>query len=76
PIVQQIAPEGDFTLEGSVTAKDYVKDQKVTVLVQDEIPENRDQYDYTFVWMSDTQYYSESYPYIYQKQTEWIKDQQ
>ncbi|WP_226659308.1 lamin tail domain-containing protein [Guptibacillus hwajinpoensis] len=76
PIVHQIAPEGDFTLEGSVTAKDYVKDQKVTVLVQDEIPENRDQYDYTFVWMSDTQYYSESYPYIYQKQTEWIKDQQ
>ncbi len=76
PIVQQIAPEGDFTLEGSVIAKDYVKDQKVTVLVQDEIPENRDQYDYTFVWMSDTQYYSESYPYIYQKQTEWIKDQQ
>ncbi|QHA90718.1 metallophosphoesterase [Bacillus sp. N1-1] len=75
-VVQQIAPEGDFTLEGSVTAKSYVKDQMVTILVQDEIPENRDQYDYTFVWMSDTQYYSESYPYIYQQQTEWIKDQQ
>ena len=31
-----------------------------------------DEYDYTFVWMSDTQYYSESYPYIYKRQTECV----
>lgn len=27
---------------------------------------------YTFVWMSDTQYYSETYPDIYKNMTEWI----
>ncbi|MCR1290162.1 metallophosphoesterase [Shouchella clausii] len=27
---------------------------------------------FTFVWMSDTQYYSQHYPYIYDSMTEWI----
>jgi 3',5'-cyclic AMP phosphodiesterase CpdA len=30
---------------------------------------------YTFAWMSDTQYYSASYPEIFQSMTEWIADQ-
>ncbi|WP_237690601.1 metallophosphoesterase [Paenibacillus caui] len=29
-------------------------------------------YDFTFVWMSDTQYYSESYPEIYDSMVKWI----
>lgn len=29
-------------------------------------------YDFSFVWMSDTQYYSESYPYIYKGIVNWI----
>lgn len=29
-------------------------------------------YDFTFVWMSDTQHYSQKYPYIFNNITEWI----
>ncbi|MCA1012026.1 metallophosphoesterase [Halobacillus halophilus] len=29
-------------------------------------------YDYTFVWMSDTQYYSKNYPHIYKSMVDWI----
>ena len=49
---------------------------KINVLVQDEIPVSPDDYDYTFVWMSDTQYYSESFPYIFDRQTQWIVENQ
>ena len=49
---------------------------KINVLVQDEIPASSAEYDYTFVWMTDTQYYSESYPYIYDRQTQWIVENQ
>ncbi|MDR9792603.1 lamin tail domain-containing protein [Aeribacillus pallidus] len=73
-VASQTAGEERFQLKGSVIAKDYVKNQKVSVIVQDQIAQTID-YDYTFVWMSDTQYYSESYPHIYQKQVEWIRDQ-
>ncbi|MGP4041812.1 lamin tail domain-containing protein [Gracilibacillus sp. D59] len=72
----QIAGEVDFSLKGNVDVSSYSKDHQIQVMIQDEIPANRDEYDYTFVWMSDTQYYSESYPYIYQRQTEWIAEQQ
>ncbi|SFL80605.1 Calcineurin-like phosphoesterase [Gracilibacillus orientalis] len=72
----QIAEEDDFSLEGNVEVASYSKDHQVQVMIQDEIPVNQDEYDYTFAWMSDTQYYSESYPYIYERQTEWIAEQQ
>ncbi len=63
-----------FTLKASVTAADYVRHAKMNVIVQDEIPAPKDMY--TFVWMSDTQYYAESYPHIFDKQTAWIKNNQ
>lgn len=72
----KIAQEGDFTLKGNVVVDEFVHEQKINVLVQDEIPANPKEYDYTFVWMSDTQYYSESYPYIYEQQTKWIAERQ
>ncbi|ALC82435.1 MULTISPECIES: metallophosphoesterase [Bacillus] len=31
--------------------------------------------EYTFIWMSDTQYYSESYPHILEKQVNWITEE-
>lgn len=67
-----IAGSDDFTLKANVTVGEFVKDSKINVLVQDEIPVSPDDYDYTFVWMSDTQYYSESYPHIFDRQTQWI----
>ncbi|WP_371809590.1 metallophosphoesterase [Halobacillus sp. Marseille-Q1614] len=33
-------------------------------------------YDYTLVWMSDTQYYSKSYPHIYKQMVDWIATNQ
>lgn len=68
----KIAGEKDFTLKGNAAVAEFVKDSKINVLVQDEIPASPDQYDYTFVWLSDTQYYSKSYPYIYDRMTKWI----
>jgi hypothetical protein len=65
----------NFTLQGTVKGPDYVKDQTVQVMMQDEIASTT-QFDYTFVWMSDTQYYSESYPHIFKRMTEWIAEKQ
>ncbi|RAK19887.1 S-layer family protein [Anoxybacillus vitaminiphilus] len=65
----------NFTLQGTVKGTDYLKDQTVQVMVQDEIA-STPQFDYTFVWMSDTQYYSESYPHIFKRMTEWIAEKQ
>lgn len=72
----EVAGENDFELKGSVVVSDFVKDSKINVIVQDEIPDSPEEYDYTFVWMSDTQYYSESYPHIYDRQTQWIAEKQ
>ncbi len=75
-ITYKIAGKADFDLTGTISVKEYVKDSKINVIVQDEIPKTPDEYDYTFVWMSDTQYYSESYPYIFERQTSWIAEKQ
>ncbi|WP_066186188.1 lamin tail domain-containing protein [Gracilibacillus timonensis] len=65
-----IAGEKAFELIGSVTGEAYLQDGKVSVIVQDQIANPGE--DFTFVWMSDTQYYAESYPNIYQEQVDWI----
>nr|WP_295974432.1 metallophosphoesterase [uncultured Bacillus sp.] len=72
----KIAGKEDFTLTKPVATEEFVQDSKVNVLVQDEIPASPEKYDYAFVWMSDTQYYSESYPYIYDRMTKWIVENQ
>ncbi|WP_141433214.1 lamin tail domain-containing protein [Bacillus sp. 03113] len=72
----KIAGQGDFELKGNVAVREFVKDNKINVLIQDEIPSSPDQYDYTFVWMSDTQYYADSYPWIYERMTNWIAEKQ
>ena len=65
----KIAGSKDFKLASDVSVRNYVLDSKINVLIQDEIAE---EFDYTFVWMSDTQFYAESYPEIFKEQTEWI----
>ncbi|QFT88014.1 Calcineurin-like phosphoesterase [Bacillus sp. THAF10] len=72
----QVAGKEDFELIGEVDVASFVENQEINVLIQDEIPESPEEYDYTFVWMSDTQYYSESFPHIYEQQTEWIAAKQ
>ncbi|MGF9696832.1 S-layer homology domain-containing protein [Paenibacillus sp. MABNR03] len=87
PLDQVIAGTGDFELKAVVKAGDYAKDHIIQVMVQDELvekaettgskptPESQDPYDFSFVWMSDTQYYSQSYPQIYQNIVNWIAGQ-
>lgn len=65
----------DFVLKGTVSVADTVREGTVQVLVQDQIP-SPDEYDFSFAWISDTQYYSKSYPHIYTNMTQWIVDQQ
>lgn len=69
-----IAGNEAFELVGSVTGEAYLQDGKVSIIVQDQISDPGE--NFSFVWMSDTQYYSESYPYIYQEQVEWIAENQ
>ncbi|QCT03368.1 metallophosphoesterase [Paenibacillus algicola] len=80
-----IAGLEDFELNSSVRAGDYNAGGSITVLIQDEIAESwsapdssspvtQDPYDFSFIWMSDTQYYSESYPYIYRSIVQWMAE--
>ncbi|WP_199624191.1 lamin tail domain-containing protein [Paenibacillus alkalitolerans] len=72
-LTTHVAGAEDFELKANVTAGEYTVDGgSMHVLVQDEIPPTPDDYDYSFVWMSDTQYYSESYPHIYKSIVDWI----
>ncbi|MFP3359498.1 hypothetical protein R0K17_19405, partial [Planococcus sp. SIMBA_143] len=73
-LTSRIAGEEAFELIGTVSGSKYLQDHKVSVIVQDQIADIGD--DFSFVWMADTQYYSESYPYIYEKQVNWIAENQ
>lgn len=64
----------NFKLNGTVKGAKYVRNHKVQVLIQDEIAETT-QFNYSFIWMTDTQYYAKSYPQIYQQMTQWIVKQ-
>ncbi|HEU5139059.1 MAG TPA: metallophosphoesterase, partial [Bacillales bacterium] len=73
--IDSFVPESEetFTLSGKVNVADYARDNKINVIVQDQIPQRED-YDYTFVWMTDTQYYSALYPDVFQSEVNWLKD--
>ncbi|MFB9328971.1 S-layer homology domain-containing protein [Paenibacillus aurantiacus] len=73
-LTSKIAGTEDFELTSTVEAGPYNTDDSLHVLVQDEKPISEDPYDFSFIWMSDTQYYSESYPQIYTKNVQWIVD--
>ncbi|WP_226577629.1 lamin tail domain-containing protein [Halobacillus litoralis] len=67
----KVAEEQDFSLTTQLKDMSYISEGKVHVLIQDEIAKETP-FDYTLVWMSDTQYYSESYPYIYKDMVDWV----
>ncbi|MDQ6420720.1 lamin tail domain-containing protein [Paenibacillus sp. LHD-117] len=79
-----IAGSGDFELGAEVAAGDYRNLNEngemnnpadtILLMVQDEVPVSNDSYDFSFVWMSDTQYYSETYFTYYRDNVHWIKN--
>ncbi|MFD2328948.1 S-layer homology domain-containing protein [Cohnella sp. GCM10020058] len=72
----EVAGAADFALGATVQAGEYNDGGSIAVMVQDELPVKQDPYDFSFIWMSDTQYYSASYPWIYEGNTQWIVDHQ
>ncbi|MGM9988321.1 MAG: metallophosphoesterase [Bacillaceae bacterium] len=72
-VTYQIADEKPFSLEAFISPINYIEDNVIQVMVQDEIfPFLEKDYEYSFVWMSDTQYYSEHYPDIQRYMVEWV----
>lgn len=69
---RKLAGKNEFELYGTMTAGEFVKDKKMSVIVQDQISIPNKSYDYSFVWMSDTQYYAQDYPAVFKSLTEWI----
>ncbi|MEK3884250.1 S-layer homology domain-containing protein [Paenibacillus sp. PL2-23] len=71
-----IAGNEDFELGAEVLAGEYRNGDtnQMNLMVQDELPVSNDPYDFSFVWMSDTQYYSESYPEYFRDNVRWIKE--
>lgn len=74
----------NLAVTGSIDIQNMVKDSTVQMMVgisqknnilKGKIP-SPDEYDFSFAWLSDTQYYSASYPGIYEKMTNYIVDKQ
>ncbi|MBU7316212.1 S-layer homology domain-containing protein [Paenibacillus oleatilyticus] len=72
----KVAGAEDFALTATVTAGEYNTNGTIQLIVQDELPVSQQPYDFSFLWMSDTQYYSESYPEIYRRNVQWIAENQ
>lgn len=73
-----------LSITGVLTAQNMLKDNAADIMVaiaqkndviKGKIPESNE-YDFTFAWLSDTQYYSASYPEIYEKMTTYIVEKQ
>lgn len=69
-----VAGNEDFELGAEVAAGQYRNGNDIQVMVQDQVAESNDPYDFSFVWMSDTQYYSETYFQYYRDNVAWIRD--
>ncbi len=69
-----VAGDTSIELKGTVNVEDFVQNRKVSVIVQDQLSQKSKSYDYSFVWMSDTQYYSQDYPAVFKSITEWIAE--
>ncbi len=79
-----IAGNKDFELGAAIAAgtyrqkaaEDSGEPDKIALMVQDELPVSEDPYDFSFIWMSDTQYYSETpdWAKYYRDNVKWIVD--
>jgi len=74
----------ELVITAELDAKTMVMDSMANVIIgtaqknsilKGKLPDKKE-YDFTFAWLSDTQYYSASYPEIYEKMTKYIVDNQ
>lgn len=72
-----IAPSQEaFELTGSVPAGIFTSEGTVNFLVQDqiEVQESTAGESFSFMWLPDTQYYTQTFSHIFDSQVEWIRD--
>lgn len=63
--------EDSFDLSVNVELETYLDaDKKLNILVQDELLNNKEEFN--LLWVTDTQYYAKSYPQIYNNLYNWI----
>ena len=86
-VESEVLADESMQLTGEVQAEQYVEDNQITYLIQDQdetevptmqslnaITADDDQYDYAFAWLTDTQFNVESDPRIFKEQLDWIVD--
>ncbi|MGM0793254.1 MAG: S-layer homology domain-containing protein [Bacillota bacterium] len=64
--------ENEILLAAEVEKERFIKDGKIQAMVQDEVAGPNDPF--SILWFTDTQYYSESYPGIWESMSDWIVD--
>ena len=65
--------ESDITLTAEVDPKRYVRNGKIQAMAQDEVKSANAPFN--ILWFTDTQYYAESYPDIFDKLGDWIAEE-
>ena len=66
--------EEDFSLRASIKPETYMNNGLIDVLIQDRIIDEVNR-PFNLVWMSDTQYYAESFAHVFPVMTNWIRIQ-
>ncbi|MEC0204435.1 S-layer homology domain-containing protein [Paenibacillus lautus] len=65
--------ESDITLSAEVEPNRFVRNGKIQAMVQDEVKSANAPFN--ILWFTDTQYYAESYPEIFDKLGDWITEE-
>ncbi|RXT02362.1 lamin tail domain-containing protein [Ammoniphilus sp. CFH 90114] len=65
--------ESEIVLSADIDAARFVKDNKIQAMVQDEVKQANEPF--TLLWVSDTQYYAESYPDVFDTLGDWMVDE-
>ncbi|MBD2867791.1 S-layer homology domain-containing protein [Paenibacillus arenilitoris] len=68
-----VSENEDIVLAAEVQPDRYVRDGVIEAMVQDEVKSANDPF--TLLWFTDTQYYAESYPDIFDKLGDWIPEE-
>lgn len=72
----EIAGNAPLSLNGEAIVGDFRDGNKMQVIVHEQVEEENEPESFSFVWMSDTQYYSRNYERYYRDIVHWIKDKQ
>jgi len=78
--INSVRKNGTINVKNGTYNENIVINKRINLIGEDKNTtiidgtQNADTYDFSFVWMTDTQYYCDSYPEIYDAMTQWIVD--